>query len=412
MDPSIKFHEMSLEEKLRFLKEQRGLADEDLQLLSRGLAVEDAGRMAENVIAVHGLPLGIATNFRVNGKEYLVPMAIEESSVVAAASNGAKHALPGGFQAEWDGNVTVGMIQLKVSDPAAAKRKITRMKSEIMAAANDLSPTLVKRGGGAKDVEVSVVGTPRGKFVVVYLHFDTVDAMGANTINTICEKLAPKLAEAVGGTYILRILSNHAPEKAARARAVFRKEVLGDAVIEGILDAYALASSDIRRAVTHNKGIMNGIDAVAIATGNDWRAIEAGAHAYAARSGKYGPLTKYKKDAEGNLVGTIEIPLQVGTVGGIASIHPTAKLSLKILGASAARELACVMASVGLAQNFAALRALAAEGIQKGHMSLHAVNLAMAAGAKGAEAEEIAKKMVAEGKISMERARELLAEKR
>lgn len=246
---------------------------------------------------------------------------------------------------------------------------------------------------------------------MVYIHFDTVDAMGANTINTICEKLAPKLAEQIGGSAILRIISNHAPEKVARARAVFSKEMLGAETIERILDAYALACVDIRRAATHNKGIMNGIDAVAIATGNDWRAIEAGAHAYASgkgMKGKYGPLTTWEKDVDGNLVGTIETPMQVGVVGGIISTHPTAKLALKILGINSARELACVMASVGLAQNFAAMRALASEGIQPGHMKLHAVNLAMSAGAKGKEAEEIAQHMITENRISMEYAKELL----
>lgn len=407
----VKFHEMSLEEKLRFLKKHRNLSDKDIQTLSKGLSVGDAGRFAENVIAVHGLPLGIATNFRVNGKDYLVPMAIEESSVIAAASNGAKHALPDGFQAEWNGNITVGMIQLKTSDAAAAKSRLQKLKKEIMAKADEIFPSIVERGGGASDVEVSVVSTPNGSYVIVYIHFDTVDAMGANTINTICEKIAPWLADEIDGSYILRILSNHAPEKIARARAVFSKELLGKETIGRIIDAYALACADIRRAATHNKGIMNGIDAVAIATGNDWRALEAGAHAYAARNGKYSPLTKYERDETGNLVGSIEVPIQVGTVGGITSIHPTARLALKILGVNGARELACVMAAVGLAQNFAAIRALAAEGIQEGHMKLHAVNLAMAAGAEGAEAEEIARRMAAEGKISMERAQELLIER-
>lgn len=409
---NVKFHKLSLEDKLRFLKEHCGLSDDEMSAATKGLSVENAGRMAENVIAVHGLPFGIATNFKVNGKEYLVPMAIEESSVVAAASNAAKYALLEGFTAEWEGNITVGLIQLKVSDPAAAKKKLAGMKKEIARLANESSPTIMKLGGGTRAVKIAIVKTLRGNFVVVYIHFDTVDAMGANAINTVCEKLAPALAEAVSGTYILRILSNHAPEKVVRASAVFKKELLGDETIERILDAYALARADIRRTVTHNKGIMNGIDAVVVATGNDWRAVEAGAHAYAARSGKYKPLTHWEKNENGDLAGSIEIPIQIGAVGGITSIHPTAKLAFKILGVKGAKELACVMAAVGLAQNFAALRALASEGIQAGHMKLHAVNLAMAAGAGGKEADEIAKQMAAEKKISMKYAKELLAKRK
>jgi hydroxymethylglutaryl-CoA reductase len=405
------FHEMDINERLDYLKEYC-LDDNDLKLLAEGISLENAARLSENVIAIHGMPLGIATNFKVNGKNYLVPMAIEESSVVAAASNGAKYALPEGFTAEWLGNVTVGMIQLKVQEPQAVKRKLMRMKSDIIEWINDTASSIVKRGGGARDVTFSIVKTARGPFVVVYLYVDTVDAMGANTINSVCERLAPRLKETVGGDYILRILSNYAPEKVARARATFSKDLLGEDCIERMLDGYALACADIRRATTHNKGIMNGIDAVAIATGNDWRALEAGAHAYAARNGRYAPLTHYEKDTKGNLIGTIEIPIQIGIVGGITSVHPTTKIALKILGVTKAQELACVMASVGLAQNFAALRALAVEGIQRGHMELHAVNLAMAAGAEGKKADEIAKRMVAEGRISLEYAKRLLEEYR
>lgn len=401
---------MNIEERLKAIARECGLKQEDMDSLSHGLAIKDAERMVENVIGTHKLPLGIATNFRINGKEYLIPMAIEETSVIAAASNGARYALPKGFKASFDGNITVGQVQLKVKNAKAAKALVLKRKREIIRKMNEIVPEMVRYGGGAKDMGVSTFVTKRGQFAVVYLHFDTANAMGANTINTVCEKLAPWLADLVGGTYILRIISNYAVEKIARASATFDKEVVGEATIEGILDAYALACADVRRAATHNKGIMNGMDSVAIATGNDWRALEAGAHSYAARNGRYQPLTAWSKDGKGNLVGKIELPVQIGIVGGITSIHPTARVSLKILGAKSAGELAGIMAAVGLAQNFAALRALASEGIQKGHMKLHATNFATMAGATGDMIEKIAKRMVEEKNISYDRAQALLKE--
>jgi hydroxymethylglutaryl-CoA reductase len=400
---------MSREERIKFLLSECGLSGDDVNALQKGLGIEDAERLTENVVGTHSLPLGIAANFRINGKDYLIPMAIEESSVVAAASHAAKLArASGGFKAKCDKMLTVGLIQLKVPKPSAARSLLLKKKREIMRRADEAAPQMTERGGGARDIGVKVVETRRGKFVVVYIYFDCIDAMGANTINTVCEKVAPWLSDITGGTHLLKIISNYAAEKVARATAVWKKEEIGEETIDRILDAAALAQNDIRRTATHNKGIMNGIDAVVIATGNDWRAVEAGAHSYAARTRKYKSLTEYWKDKKGNLVGSIEIPIQIGTVGGITTIHPTARISLKILGVKTAKELAEVMASVGLAQNFAALRALAGEGIQKGHMKLHAINLAMAAGAKGEVAEKIAAKMIAEGKITMERAAEIL----
>ena len=410
----ISLHKMSLEERVNFLKKELNLSDEDAKSLSSSLDLNDADKLIENVIGNYSLPLGIATNFIVNGKEIFIPMVIEESSVVAAASNAAKYAREtGGFKAEFSENITVGQIQLvgiEDKETDQIKKQILEKKDEIMKIANDLNPSMVKRGGGCKNLTVENFKTKRGNFIVIYIYFNTCDAMGANTINTICEKLAPFLSDLTGKQYRLRILSNYAIEKLAKATAVFKKETVSEEVIEGILDGYELAKVDIRRAVTHNKGIMNGIDAVGIATGNDWRAIESGAHAYAARNGKYQPLTYWEKNKNGDLVGKIEIPLQIGTVGGIISVHPIPKLSLKIMGVNSVKELAEIMASVGLANNFAALKALASEGIQAGHMKLHAINLVISAGAEGEIAERIAKKMIEENNISMERARELLNE--
>lgn len=419
------FYKMSIEERLNLVKEFANLLDQDLEPLKNTGNIDPKmlDRMIENVIGCMVLPLGVAVNFLINEKDYLVPMAIEEASVVAAASHGAKLARAGGgFRATTTEPIMIGQVQVtRVPDPHGAKMRIFEHKDEILAMANEKDPVLVKLGGGAKDLSVRVLEGRRGAYVVVHLHVNTKDAMGANAVNTMAEAIAPFLEKITGGKVVLRILSNLAVYRLARARALFRKEVLakeeiglrGEDVVEAILDAHELAEVDPFRCATHNKGIMNGISAVAIATGNDFRALEAGAHAYAYYAHEtYKPLTKYEKDAEGNLIGTIELPIAVGLVGGVTAVHPIAKTTIKILGVKSAQELAGVMASVGLAQNFAALRALATEGIQKGHMSLHARNIAASAGAVGEEIDIVAEKLVSEKKIRMDRAKELLDELR
>ncbi|MEM2869533.1 MAG: hydroxymethylglutaryl-CoA reductase, degradative [Thermoplasmata archaeon] len=409
------FYKKSAEERLRIVQEFAGLSEEEVQVLrsTGGLPRDTAERMIENVVGGYTLPLGIAVNFLINGKDVLVPMVIEEPSVVAAASNAARMARPhGGFTADFSGPMMIAQVQLVgTSDPSSARQRILEAKKEILELAAAQDPVLIRAGGGPRDLEVRIVETARGPMVITHLLVDTRDAMGANAVNTMAEAVAPLIERITGGKVYLRILSNLAVHRIARARAVFDREALGgEEVVEGILSAWAFAEADPFRAATHNKGIMNGIDAVVIATGNDWRAIEAGAHAYAARSGRYTSLTSYEKDPKGNLVGTIELPMAVGIVGGATKTHPTARLALKILGVQSAAELAMVIASVGLAQNLAALRALASEGIQRGHMSLHARNVAIAAGASGELVDRIAEQMVRERKVRADRARELLEE--
>lgn len=407
-----KFYEKDISERLECVREFAELEESELEELKKisENAVEKADRMSENVIGTTFLPLGIATNFIINGKEYLVPMATEEPSVVAAASKGAKLCREsGGFKAESSAQIMIGQIQLcNVKNLKRAKKKILSKKSGLIKKANNEDKILVKLGGGAKKIELKVFRKER--MVVVYLFVDVKDAMGANAVNTMAEAIAPELEELGNGIAVLRIISNLATERKAKATAIWKKEVLGDELIERIILAYKLAELDVYRACTHNKGIMNGIDAVAIATGNDFRAIEAGAHAYASHSRKYRPLTKYHKDKHGNLVGMLEMPLAVGIVGGATKTNPVAKISIKILGVKSAAELAEVMASVGLAQNFAALRALASEGIQKGHMKLHAKNIAITAGAKGHEIEKVAEKMAESGNVKVDFAEEILKE--
>lgn len=373
-----------------------------------------AERMSENVLGIHGLPFAVAANFIVNGKEVLVPMAIEEPSVVAAASNGAKLCRDsGGFSANADPPVMIGQVQLVgMKDAGAAVKKLNAKKAEILEAASPFAANMAAYGGGLRGFSARVLETARGRMAIAEFHVDVRDSMGANTVNTILEGAAPKLAEIAGGKVRLRILTNLAVLRLARATAIWKKETIGEEAVEGILDAWAFADADIYRASTHNKGIMNGIDAVALATGNDWRAIEAGAHSYAAISGKYSSLTRYKKLPNGDLQGEIELPLAVGTVGGATRSLPSAGVALAILGVKSAGELSCIMASVGLAQNFAALKALSTEGIQRGHMELHAKNVAIAAGAAGKLIDEIAEKMAAEKNISGKRAEELLAQKK
>jgi len=409
------FYKLSVKERMEIVKEFAGLTDEEASLLQStgSLSLELADRMIENVVGAIPIPLGIAVNFLINGKDYLIPMAIEETSVVAAASYGAKMTRSkGGIFTDSTEPVMIGQIQVvKVKDPYRARMAILESKDEILEKANEQDPMLVSVGGGAKDVRAKVIHTIRGAMVIAELLVDCRDAMGANAVNTMAEAVAPMIEKITGGKVLLRIISNLATERLARAWTVVDKEeVGGEEVVDGIVDAYAFAAADPYRAATHNKGILNGIIAVALATCNDHRAIEAGAHAYAARSGHYSPLSVWEKNEDGDLVGSIELPLAVGIIGGATKVHPVAKIALKILGVKTARELSEVMAAVGLAQNLAALRALAHEGIQRGHMSLHARNIAIMAGATGDLIDLIAERMVEERKIRMDRAKELLEE--
>jgi hydroxymethylglutaryl-CoA reductase len=409
------FYKLSPKERLEKVKEFCELTDEEIEVFKKtgSLDMEQADRMIENVIGTFELPVGIAVNFVINGKDYLIPMAIEEPSVVAAASNAAKMARPkGGFQTSNTGPIMIGQIQLtNVKDPYGAKMTILANKEEILKMANDQDPVLVKFGGGAKDLEVRVIETAKGLMVVNHLLVDCRDAMGANAVNTMAEAVAPYIEKITGGRVYLRIISNLATYRLARAKAVFKKEALGgEDVVDGVIEAYTFAAADPYRCATHNKGIMNGITAVVRATGNDTRAVEAGAHSYASVSGHYSPLTVWEKNADGDLVGTIEIPTAVGLIGGATKTHPTAKAAVKILGVKTAGELGEVMAAVGLAQNLGALRALATEGIQKGHMALHARNIAIMAEAPKDIIDEVVKRLVARGKIRVDIAKEIIDE--
>ncbi|NHJ13406.1 MAG: hydroxymethylglutaryl-CoA reductase, degradative [Candidatus Thorarchaeota archaeon] len=408
------FYKLTREERAKKLREITGIPEEELRPLfdPGAVDIEVLDHMIENVVGSMTLPLGIATNFQVNGKDYLIPMALEEPSVVAAASNAARMARPhGGFTANDTGPHMIAQIQaVDVPAPFAAKTRILDKKGELLELANRQDPILVKFGGGARDLRVRVLETSVGHMVITEIVVDTRDAMGANAVNTMAEALAPRIEEITGGRVLLRILSNLADLRLVRSSATFDKELLGgEEVVDGIIAAWAFAEADPYRCSTHNKGIMNGIDAVVIATGNDFRAIEAGAHSYAAVGG-YSSLTKYEKDEQGNLIGTIELPMAVGLVGGATKVHPVARACVKILDVKTAPELARVIASVGLAQNLAALRALASEGIQKGHMSLHARNVAATAGARGELIERIAKQLIQEKNVKVERAKELLEE--
>jgi hydroxymethylglutaryl-CoA reductase len=418
------FYNLPFDERLDRLAEAAGLSSGDIAALwsVKGLTDEQADHMIENAIGIFGLPLGIGLNFVVNGQEVLVPMVIEEPSVVAGASFMAKLVrLGGGFAVTTSAPEMIGQIQvLEVKDIMAASMKLYEHKAELLAEADAVDPLLKKFGGGARDLEVRIIEeSPIGPFLVVHLIYDVRDAMGANAVNTACEKLAPSLEEITGGRVHLKILSNLADRRLAKASCTIPLKELaftnadgraftGEQVRDGIIDAWAFAEVDPYRAATHNKGIMNGVDAVVIATGNDWRAIEAGAHAYAARDGRYTSLSTWSKDADGNLVGELEMPIAVGIVGGATKVHPTAKAALKLMGVKTAAELAGIIVSVGLAQNLAALRALATEGIQRGHMSLHARQVAIAAGATGDMIEKVAVQMVAERAVRIDRAEEIL----
>jgi hydroxymethylglutaryl-CoA reductase len=407
------FYKLTVEERLRIVAEFAGLSEEEVELLRRYAALDrdTANRMIENVIGTFQLPLGIAVNFLINGRDYMVPMVIEEPSVVAAASNAARMTREGGgVFAQSTESLMIGQIQLvRIKDPYAARLEVLRNREEILAIANEQDPVLVNLGGGAKDLEARVIETRLGPMLIVHLIVDVRDAMGANAVNTMAEAVAPRLASITGGRYRLRIISNLADKRLVRAWTRIPPEAVGGReVAEGIVEAWAFADADPYRAATHNKGIMNGVDAVVIATGNDWRAVEAGAHAYACRFGAYKPLSTWEIDEKGNLVGSLEMPLAVGIVGGATRTNPLARICLKILGVKTARELAEVIGAVGLVQNLAALRALAAEGIQAGHMSLHAKNIAIMAGAVGDEIDQVAEIMVREKCIRLDRAKEIL----
>jgi hydroxymethylglutaryl-CoA reductase len=416
------FYNMTLDERHLKLEEataSRLTPENLLPFTTGGLTPDAADHMIENVIGLYSLPLGIALNFQVNGRDVLVPMTLEEPSVVAGASFMAKLArLGGGFTATTTDPLMIGQMQvIHVPNLEEAKLKLYEHKAELLAEADSIDPILKKFGGGARDLEVRTIeSSPIGGFLVVHLIYDVRDAMGANAVNTACERLAPRVESITGGKVHLRILSNLADRRIARSRCTIPINELafddfsGEEVRDGIIAAYAFAAADPYRAATHNKGIMNGVDAVVIATGNDWRAIEAGAHAYAARSGRYTSLSTWNKDTNGNLVGTLEMPMAVGIVGGATKVHPAAQAAVKLMDVKTAGELAEIIVSVGLAQNMAALRALATEGIQRGHMSLHARQVAIAAGASGDLIEKVAAQMVAEKVVRIDRAEELVKE--
>ncbi len=409
------FYKISVSERQKEVAEFSNLTQEELEQLSMNgaLGLDVADHMVENVIGTIQIPFGVAVNFLINGKDYLIPMATEEPSVIAAASNMARLVRKGGgFHTSSTGSFMRAQIQaFGVSDPEAARLRVLGAKEELLASASAIDPMLVKCGGGAKDLEVHIVHTKVGVMVVTHLIVDTRDAMGANAVNTMAESLAPRIAELTGGQVKLRILSNLADKRLARCWAKINKEDIGgEAVVDGIVEACVFAAADPYRAATHNKGIMNGITAAVMASGNDTRAIESGAHAYAARNGSYSSLTTWEKDKDGNLLGSIEIPMAVGLVGGATKVHPIAKIAVKILGVKSADELGQVFAALGLSQNLAALCVLSTEGVQRGHMSLHARTLAATAGAVGEQVDKIAALLVKEKNIRLERAQELLKE--
>ena len=417
-DSSIsKFFEKSRKERLDIIANFAGLSSEEMDVIQNnngGIEYSQADKMVENAIGTFSLPLGIATNFKINGKDYLIPMVIEEPSVIAAASKGAKIArIKGGFQVSAEESYSIGQVQiLNVDDIPLAIKKIAEHSDEILELANSKSNTLSKLGKGAKEITCKKIDTPSsGTMIIAELLIDVGDAMGANVTNTMCEAISPLIETLTGGKTLLRILSNYSTRRIVKAKAVFDKDAVGgQKVVDNIISAFEFADNDVYRAVTHNKGIMNGTISVANAIGQDSRAIEAAANAYAARSGRYRSLSTWSKDESGNLVGILEIPLSVGIIGGIVNVHPVAKVCTKILGVDSAKELACVMTATGLAQNYSAIRALSTEGIQKGHMRLHARNIAAAAGAAPDQIDPIVQIMIKEKKISLDRAKELLTQ--
>lgn len=417
------FRSLTPAQRRDFLIDACGLGAEERALLGApgALPLPLADGMIENVFGTFELPMGVAGNFRINGRDVLIPMAVEEPSIVAAASYMAKLAREdGGFQTSSTLPLMRAQVQVVgITDPYGARIAVLQARDRIIERANGRDKVLIQLGGGCKDIEVHVFpDSPRGAMIVMHLIVDVRDAMGANTVNTMAESVAPLLEEITGGSVRLRILSNLADLRLARARVrltaqtLATKERSGEEIIEGILDAYTFAAIDPYRAATHNKGIMNGIDPVIVATGNDWRAVEAGAHAYASRGGLYTSLTRWEKDTSGALVGTIELPMPVGLVGGATKTHPLARLALRMMDVKSAQELGEIAAAVGLAQNLGALRALATEGIQRGHMALHARNIALVAGAAGDEVEAVAKRLAAEHDVRTDRALEVLKELR
>lgn len=407
------FYKLTPKERLQFVRDFAGLTDEEVALLTNtgSLPLDIADRMIENVVGAMPTPLGIGVNFLVNDRDYLIPMAIEEPSVVAAASYAAKIVREGGgFHTSSTLPVMIGQVQIVgVKDPYGGKMRIIEHREEILKKANEQDPVLVGAGGGAKDIEARIIKTTQGPMVIAELLVDCRDAMGANAVNTMAEAVAPMLERITGGRVYLRIISNLATRRLVRAWCVVPKKSLGgEEVVDGIVNASAFAAADPYRAATHNKGIMNGIIAVVLATCNDHRAIEAGAHAYAVKDGSYTTLSMWEKNGDGDLVGSIELPMAVGLVGGAVRTHPIAKIAVKILGVKSANEFGEVLASVGLAQNLGALRALSHEGIQRGHMSLHARNIAVTAGATGELIDKVAAKMVEERKVRVDRAKELI----
>jgi len=409
------FYKLSPKERVQLVKEFAHLTEEEVNLLQStgSLELDLANRMIENVVGAFPVPLGIAVNFLINKINYLIPMAIEEPSVVAAASYAAKMTRDGGgFFTNSTGPIMIGQVQtVRIKDPYGAKMAILAAKDDILKKANEQDPMLVSLGGGAKDLDVKVINASTGPMVITELHVDCRDALGSNAVDTMAEAVAPLIERITHGRVYLRIISNLATKRLARAWTVVpKKSVGGEEVVDGIIEAYAFAAADPYRAATHNKGILNGIIGVVIATCNDHRAVEAGAHAYAARNGRYEPLSTWEKNENGDLVGSIELPMAVGIVGGATKVHPIAKIALKILGVKTANEFGEVLAAVGLAQNLGALRALSHEGIQRGHMRLHARNFAISAGATGELIDLIVDRMVEERKIRLDRAKELVDE--
>ncbi|HTY46098.1 MAG TPA: hydroxymethylglutaryl-CoA reductase, degradative [Methanomassiliicoccales archaeon] len=409
------FYKLTPKERLAIIKDFANLTDEEVSLLEStgSLTMDAADHMVENVIGVIPEPLGLGVNFLVNGKDYLIPMATEEPSVIAAASYAARMVRDGGgFHTSSTAPIMIGQVQVvKLKNAEAAKRQVLDAKAQILKKANDQDPVLNSFGGGAKDLEARVIDTTMGQMLIVHLLVDCRDAMGANAVNTMAEAVAPLIEEITGGHVYLRIISNLAVKRLARATCTVPKEALGgEEVVDGIAYASAFAAADPYRASTHNKGVMNGIIAVVLATGNDHRAIEAGAHAYAAFNGPYSTISKWTKTESGDLHGEIELPMAVGLIGGAVKTHPIARISMKILGVKSASEFGEVLAAVGLAQNLAALRALANEGIQRGHMSLHARNIAINAGARPDQVDAVAERMVKERKVRVDRAKEILEE--
>ena len=407
------FHRLTIEERLDQIASMTELGQDEIQCLKKfgNLPEETANGMVENVIGVMGIPFGVATNLILDGKEMLVPMATEESSVIAAVCNASKQCRSsGGVTSSVSGSEMIAQIQLLgLSNPHYARQVLLEKKEKIRELCDAIDPLLLENGGGFRDLEVRILETRGGTMVILHLIVDTQDAMGANAVNSMAESLAPKIEEWTGGRVNLRILSNLADRRLARARAVWNLEDLGgEQVRDDMLAASWFAEADPYRAATHNKGIMNGVSAVALVTGNDTRALEAGAHAYASRSGRYTSLSRWETDGTGNLVGSLEMPMAVGLIGGATRVHPIAKIALKILGVNKAEDLARVMAAVGLVQNYGALKALATTGIQKGHMALHSKNVAMMAGAVGVEVDLLAKRLVEIGKIRTDAAEEEL----